>query len=96
MMAEEQGIKQAAVHNLILEGRKQLFLTGVTDVDSFDEHRIALYTQLGELQIQGKDLHIGSMSIETGEMSVDGEIWAVCYGEYDRKGPLGLFGKLFR
>ena len=45
-------------HNAILENRQRLQLSGVTDVDSFDEDEIRLFTQLGELTIKGKDLHM--------------------------------------
>lgn len=83
-------------HNAILENRKSLLLTGVTDVDSFDERTITLFTQLGELTVQGRSLHINRMSVETGEMSIDGDIWALIYGEKDKQGPLSFFGKLFR
>lgn len=83
-------------HNLILENRKSLSLSGVTDVDSFDEKSICLYTELGELTIQGRDLHIDSISVETGNMSITGDIWAVVYGDKDRRGPLSALGKLFR
>ena len=64
------------VHNVILEGRKNLTISGVTDVDSFDERCISLYTQLGELVIKGRELHINSMSVETGDMTIEGDIWA--------------------
>ena len=40
-------------HNVILENRSHLVLSGVTDVDSFNETEIALFTQLGELKIKG-------------------------------------------
>ena len=82
--------------NLILENRKKLCISGVTDVDSFDERTIALYTELGELTIHGKDLHIDSMSVETGDMSITGEIWSMIYGDKDRKGPVSALGRLFR
>ena len=61
-------------HNAILEDRRKLMLTGVTDVESFDEKQVGLYTQLGELTIRGKDLHVSEMSLESGELSVEGEI----------------------
>ena len=82
--------------NLILENRKNLSISGITDVDSFDEKAICLYTQLGELTIQGKELHIDSMSVETGDMTVTGDIWAVVYGDKERKGPLSALGRLFK
>ena len=83
-------------HNLILENRNVLSLTGVTDVDTFDEKSIVLYTQLGELTIQGKDLHINSMSVETGNLSVEGDIWALVYGDKDKRKAPTFFSKLFK
>lgn len=88
--------EQNKPHNLILENRKKLSISGVTDVDSFDEKTVILYTQMGELTIQGKNLHVNGLDVETGEMSVEGDIWALTYGDKDRRGSLGFFGKLFR
>ena len=83
-------------HNAILEDRRRLMLTGVTDVDSFDDRLVVLFTQLGELTIRGKELHVSEMSVESGEVTVDGDIQALVYGEKDRTKKLGLLGKLFR
>ncbi len=83
-------------HNLILENRNILSLTGVTDVDNFDERTIVLFTQLGELTIQGRDLHINSMSVETGNLSVEGDIWSLVYGDKDKKKAPTFFSKLFK
>lgn len=83
-------------HNLILEDRANMNLSGVTDVDCFDERTIRLYTQLGELVIKGRNLHIDSVSVETGDMRISGDIWSLQYGDRDRKGPLSALGKLFR
>ncbi len=83
-------------HNLILEDRANINLSGVTDVDCFDERTIRLYTQLGELVIKGRNLHIDSVSVETGDMRISGDVWSLQYGDRDRKGPLSALGKLFR
>lgn len=83
-------------HTMILENRKSLSLSGVTDVDSFDEREIVLYTRLGELTITGKDLHINAVSIESGNMTVEGDIWSLCYGDRDKQNALTFLGKLFR
>ena len=82
--------------SIILENRKSLTISGITDVDSFDEKTVCLYTQLGELTIQGKDLHIDSMSVETGDMTITGDICAMSYGDKDKKGPVSALGRLFR
>lgn len=91
---QDKNIKQN--QNLILENRRNLSISGITDVDSFDEKAICLYTQLGELTIQGKDLHIDSMSVETGDMTITGDIWSVVYGDKERKSPVSFLGRLFR
>lgn len=82
--------------NLILENRKKLVLSGVTDVDSFDESAILLYTQLGELVVRGKGLHINVMNVETGDLSVEGEISSLVYGDREVKKKLGVWGKIFK
>ena len=91
---QDKTVKQN--QNIILENRKNLSISGITDVDSFDEKEISLYTQLGELTIQGRELHIDSMSVETGDMTITGDIWAMIYGDRDKKGPLSALGRLFR
>ena len=93
IMANEE---KNLTHNIIMENRKTLSISGVTDVDNFDEKTILLYTQMGELTVQGKGLHVNSVSVETGEMTIEGDIWSLTYGEKDRTSPLTLFGKLFK
>ena len=88
--------KKPPVHNIILEGRSRLSISGITDVDHFDENTVSLYTQMGEMTVTGKDLHVNDMSVQTGEMNVEGDIWAISYGDRDRHSPLSFLGKLFR
>ncbi len=82
-------------HNLVLEDRKKLNLTGVTDVDSFDETTIIAYTDFGELTIGGTSLHICSLSIDEGELSVEGNITSLQYIDQAPKSQ-GFFAKMFR
>lgn len=88
--------KDTAIHNLILEGRKRLSVSGVTDVDSFDENTVLLYTNMGELTVKGSDLHVNDLSVTSGEMNIEGDIQAVIYGDKECQSPLGFIGKLFR
>lgn len=83
-------------HNAILENRQKLMLSGVTDVDSFNENEISLFTQLGELVIRGENLHINEMSVESGDLSVEGDISGIIYGDKDRKKKLSAIGKIFK
>lgn len=88
--------KIITAHNLILEGRKKLTLSGVTDVDAFDEGRITLYTSAGALTVKGRELHVGELSLENGEMTVEGEISSLIYGDRGFTEKPGLLAKLFR
>ena len=82
-------------HNLILEGRRKLSLSGISDVDSFDDQTVVVYTDLGELCIRGHDLHIDRLSIETGELNVEGEVDSLSYSNQQKSGG-GLFSRLFK
>ena len=56
------------VHRLLLEQRKTLSLGGVQDVKSFDENEVLLVTVCGVLTIRGKELHVGRLELEKGEV----------------------------
>ena len=88
--------KKTQVHNIILEGRRKLSVSGVTDVDRFDENAVLLYTSMGELTVCGTDLHVNDVSVESGEMHIEGEIKSIVYGDPDRHSPLSFLGKIFR
>lgn len=68
-------------HKLTLSDRKQLTVTGVTEVVSFDENAVLLRTQQGDLLIQGKDLQLRQLSLEGGQVAVDGMVAAMLYEE---------------
>ena len=82
-------------HNVILEDRKNLSVTGVNDVDSFDETTIVAYTDMGEMTIKGNSLHVTKLSVETGELQIEGDVIAVMYTNDSRKQG-GFFSKVFR
>lgn len=68
-------------HRLSLSERKKLTMTGVTEVVSFDETAVVLQTELGTLIIQGSDLHLKTLSLEGGQVEVDGSIVSLSYEE---------------
>ena len=80
-------------HRLILEQRERLVISGVEEVARFDEETIVLTTSLGELEIQGEGLHIEKLSLEGGELHVDGSISALIYETAPRESP-GLLRRL--
>ena len=84
----------ASRHKLTLEERGKLFVSGVEEVESFDENTIVMTTTLGTLVIQGENLHIEALSLDGGELKVTGEVDGLSYEQRQEQG--GLFRRLFR
>lgn len=97
-MNEQNSINQMPVpHNVILEDRRRLTVSGVSDVDSFDEQTVIVFTQMGELTVKGEDLHINRLSLEMGELAVEGDITSLSYTDRAQKPQQGSFwGRVFR
>ena len=83
-----------APHQVIMEDRRTLSMTGVSDVDSFDGMTVVAYTPLGELTVRGRDLTIRRLNVETGDLSLSGEIDSLTYADASSK--RGGFRRLFR
>lgn len=81
-------------HKLTLNERKALTMTGVTEVVSFDDTAVVLHTVLGTLEIQGNQLQLKTLSIDGGQVAVDGHICALFYEEPKPEG--GFFRRLLR
>ena len=94
-MAEEKKLVKMP-HNLILENRHALTVSGVEDIDSFDEETIVLFTDMGELTVKGSGLHINKLSVDTGELSVEGDVHSLVYTNDEPRRNVGLFARLFR
>ena len=83
-----------AAHRLELIGREHLVISGVEDVERFDENGIIMTTSAGTLVVTGEELHIGKLSLDGGELHVDGRVDSVSYEDGGREGG-GLFRRLF-
>lgn len=66
-------------HNVILEDRKHLVMSGVFEVESFEEDSVVLKTSKGKLNIRGENLKMESFVSETGDLIVSGNIYAFVY-----------------
>ena len=83
-----------APHQLIMQDRNRLDITGVSDVDSFDDATIIVFTSLGELTIRGKGMQVRRLDVEGGNLSLEGQIDTLSYSAAVRGS--GFFGKLLR
>lgn len=73
-------------HKLTLNERAALNMTGVTEVLSFDETAVILRTELGRLMVRGEQLQLKTLSLEGGQVAVDGKISALIYEEPRQSG----------
>lgn len=93
-MAYEPNASGAMYHRLTMEGREKLTVAGVEDVERFDENCIVMSTCAGTLVVTGEALHIGKLSLDGGELLVDGHIESISY-EDEQPVRGGLFSRLF-
>ena len=93
-MAEAQ--KPQGHHSLHIEDRGTLRATGVSRVDFFSDELITAQTALGELHIKGEGLHIEKLSLDGGDLKVEGKIDALSYEERTERNVGGFFSRLLR
>ena len=92
-MAYEGGL--AAPHHVVIEDRKSLTVSGVEDVERFDENTIVLSTSRGAMVVAGENLHIEKLSLDGCDLKVDGDIDSVSYEE-ESAGRGGFLSRLLR
>ena len=92
---EEQRISQSP--QMMLNDRRSIEVTGVIDVVSFDAEEIILETSCGLLLIRGSDLHMNRLTLEKGEVNVDGSIDGLTYSDAAGAGKKAghFLGRLF-
>lgn len=90
---DERGGSMAAPHHVILEGREQLSVSGVEEVESFDENSIVMHTSQGTLVVSGEGLHIEKLSLDGGDLKVEGSVDSLVY-EDGRRERGGFFSRL--
>ena len=86
-------------HKMTMSGRKTCTLSGVKDVLSFDLHEVLLETEQGMLLIKGEDLHVSRLTLEKGEVDVDGRLDSFAYSDAPHSGQqkaASLLTRLFR
>lgn len=85
-----------APQHITLENREHLSISGVEEVERFDENTIVMTTVRGTLVIQGENLHIEKLSLDGGDLKVEGDIDALSYEDSGRSSSGGLLSRLFR
>lgn len=95
MPYEDNRGRPETAHHIIVEERERLSVSGVEEVERFDENTIVMTTVRGTLVIQGENLHIEKLSLDGGDLKVEGTVDSLVY-EDDRRERGGLLARLFR
>ena len=94
MPYEENRPRAEAAHHIILEEREQLSVSGVEEVESFDENSIVMGTSKGVLVVRGEQMHIEQLSLDGGALKVEGYVDSITYEEERTARGGGLLARL--
>jgi len=95
---EDLNAAKQRTHKLMLTNRRTCTISGVNDVLSFDVNEILLETEQGMLMIKGNELHVSRISLDKGEVDIDGRVDSFTYSEsagYGAKGE-SILARLFK
>ena len=88
--------KVQGIHNMIMENRSKITLTGVKDKHSFDDEIVLVETEQGILTIKGVDLKMNKLNLDNSELIVEGKIIALIYSESEIEKKNKVFNKIFK
>jgi len=91
-----ESVKKQRAHSIVMENRRKVTLTGVTDVASFHEQEVVLATDNGEITLVGDSLHISQLNLEDGRLIVEGDIGGLEYSDAPQAKQAGFFSRIFR
>ena len=81
-------------HSIVLEERHRLSVSGVSEVLSFDEEEVVMETSMGQLTVEGEGLHVEKLTLDVGELTLEGNISALCYSR-EGKSRSSFWSKVF-
>ncbi len=90
-------MEENKTHRITMDNRESLTVTGVEDVESFDEERVVVITNMGTMTVIGDDFRISKLNVDDGQLVIDGKIDELQYSDTlrnDKDG--GFFRRLFK
>jgi sporulation protein YabP len=87
--------QRTRTHSIKVDGREKTVITGVEDVDNFNESEINIITTAGYLTLIGSDLHITRLNLDEGQLMIEGYVGGVNYSDNEPKSE-GFFGRMFK
>lgn len=93
-MDNNEKLNDKSNHNVIMENRKRIMITGVRSVENFDDTAVCLQTCMGQLTIKGSELKVDKLNVGSGELNVQGNVIGMVYSDSTAKG--GIISRLFK
>ena len=90
------GQSERQIHEFCVRMRKEMSISGVKEVESFDDSSVILHTYGGEMTVEGSGLRVGTLDVGSGVVSLSGRIDAVYYSNDQAEKKHGFFRKLLR
>lgn len=91
-MSEQNNSK---IHNVIMEKRQKLNMSGIKQVVGFEDDVVVLDTEMGVLTVRGSELKIGAFSTESSDINIEGNIVALIYSEKESERG-GFFRRMMK
>lgn len=88
--------KDELEHKVIMTNRSSLLISGIEDVESFDEDQVIAYTVDGIMTIKGVDFKINRLNVDIGELEIEGDIDSIAYANGHKSDNGGFWGKIFK
>ena len=82
--------------NILIEDRNKVAITGVEQVESFNDNTIVLKTVKGGMTIKGEGLNVGKLNLEEGNVKIDGVINGIFYSDKDSSQKGNIIGRIFK
>lgn len=90
-----RNVKADLPHNIIMENRSKISISGVENAESYNESEVILHTSKGILIIKGEGLNLSKLNLDSGEITVNGRIVLLEYAEPKKSGG-SFLTKIFK
>ena len=81
-------------HSINIISRRHMDISGVRDVESFDDEGATLITNCGRLTLEGRGIKVSALDVERGVVKIEGQIDALFYSDVKEDSKRGLFGRM--
>ena len=87
--------REMRTHTVTIEGRRRAVITGVEELDSFNEQQIVVFTPSGVLSLEGEDMHIDRLNLDEGQLLVTGDLYGLSYSDEMEQGGGGFLSRFW-